>query len=333
MKQSQPAPPFLGLLDHLADAGPRADGAWRGWQIARVAGAGNNLLYRATGDQLDLAIKFAIRDERDRAGREYAALLALQQAGLSIAPAPLWLERERYPQPVVVQSWLAGDVLAAAPSDDREWQRLLDHYLAVHMLTPARIAPIALPPAVLNFTSADHGLREIRRQLDTIPTPEQPADLRELVRNIQKAALPTWPTPRLALCRVDPNTLNFVRRSSTWASVDWENSGWGDPAFEIADLMSHPAYATVPAERWQWLFEAYCAQCDSPGTATRIQVYYRLMLIWWVARLARMLYEVPLGGDQRLVGRPDDWQLDIQAKYERYIWLARSVQADSWRLR
>jgi hypothetical protein len=28
-----------------------------------------------------------------------------------------------------------------------------------------------------------------------------------------------------------------------------ENSGWGDPAFEIAELMTHPAYEVVPPSR------------------------------------------------------------------------------------
>jgi thiamine kinase-like enzyme len=325
MMQSQVTPSLIALLDHVAAAGPCADQVWRDWQIMRVAGAGNNLLYRATRDRLDLAIKFTIRDERDRAGREYAALLALQQAGLEIAPAPLWLDRERYAQPVVVQSWLAGDVLARPPSDDQEWQCLLDHYQALHTLTVASIPRSALAPAVLNFASAADGLREVQRQLSYIPIEEQPAGLRDMVRDIRQARLPTWPAPVFALCRVDPNTLNFVRRSPSWASVDWENGGWGDPAFEIADLITHPAYASVPEERWQWLIEAYGARRGDPGAAARIQVYYRLMLIWWVARLARMIYEVPRGGDRRLVARPDDWELDIQAKYERYLALARAA--------
>ncbi|HEU5102450.1 MAG TPA: hypothetical protein VFU22_25680, partial [Roseiflexaceae bacterium] len=149
MIQSQPAPHLLVLLDHLAGAGAQAAGVWRDWQITRVAGAGNNLLYHATGDQLDLAIKFTIRDQRDRAGREYGGLLALRQAGLAIAPAPLWLDRDRYPQPVVVQSWLAGDVLAAPPNGDEEWQQLLNHYLAMHVLTPASTS-VALQPALIN---------------------------------------------------------------------------------------------------------------------------------------------------------------------------------------
>jgi thiamine kinase-like enzyme len=114
--------------------------------------------------------------------------------------------------------------------------------------------------------------------------------------------------------------------------VDWENSGWGDPAFELADMITHPAYATVPAERWSWLVEAYCARSDDPDTATRVRVYHRLMLIWWAARLARMLYEVPRGGDRRLAARPDDWQADIKAKYERYLELARAAQEQGVRM-
>jgi len=324
-----PDPPsFLPLLDHLDSSTAVADGEWRDWRITRVAGAGNNLLFRATNDAHDLAIKFTIRDARDRAGREYAALLALQQAGLVIAPVPLWRDRDRYPQPVVVQSWLAGTVLVAPPVGDDEWQRLIDHYLAVHTLTPA--SGIALPPAVLNMHSVADGLDRIGQQLVYIPAPEQPAALHELIRNVEAARLPNWPAPPLALCRVDPNTLNFVRQPDAWRSVDWENAGWGDPAYEIADLITHPAYIGVPPERWEWLIAAYCARCGDAGAATRIRVYWLLMLIWWVARLARYLYEVPRGGDQRLVTRPAGWQEDIRTKYEHYLALA-CAEVSTWR--
>jgi len=315
---------FLPLLDHLGRSAAGPDGEWRDWRITRVAGAGNNLLYRVSSATLDLAIKFTIRDERDRAGREHAALLALQQAGLSIAPAPLWLDRDSYTQPVVVQRWLAGTVLAAPPAGDDEWQRVLDHYFAIHTLTPSA-SSVALPPAVLNMSSVADGLDRIRQQLAYIPAPEQPAALHELLHNVEAARLPDWPAPRLALCRVDPNTLNFVRRPGDWASVDWENSGWGDPAYEIADLITHPAYAGVPAERWEWMISAYCARRGDPSAAPRIRVYHRLMLIWWVARLARTLYEVPRGGDQRLVTRPAGWMEDMRAKYESYLDLARAA--------
>jgi hypothetical protein len=315
---------LLPLLDHLATV-PHSDAEWRQWRIARVAGGANNLLYRATDGQCDLAVKFTIRDERDRAGREYAALLALQRAGLALAPAPLYLDRDRYSQPVVVQTWLAGAVDRQPPASDREWQDLLRHYTAVHTIAPST-TPIALRPAVVNMRSARDGLGRIYQHLAAIPSAEQPAALRELIRRIERMPLPNWPTPALALCRVDANTLNFVRRPGRWASVDWENSGWGDPVFEIADMISHPAYAEVPAARWDWAIETYCELRDSAGAAVRIRVYVFLMHVWWAARLARMLYEVPRGRDRRLSERPRNWQADCQAKYERYLDLALSWQ-------
>src|SRR5689334_9501467 len=196
--------PFLPLLDYLGTGAPMAEGDWSGWRITRAAGAGNNLLFRATSAAHDLAIKFTIRDARDRAGREYAALLALQRAGLAIAPTPLWLDRDRYAQPVVVQSWLPGTVLAAPPDGDHEWQCLIDHFLAIHTLTPA--SSIVLPLAVLNMTSATDGLDRVRQQLAYIPELERPDALHELFRTVESVSLPDWPAPSLALCRVDPNT-------------------------------------------------------------------------------------------------------------------------------
>ena len=316
------SPPFLPLLDHLAGSAALADSEWRGWRVARAAGAGNNLLYRATSAAHYLAIKFTIRDQRDRAGREYAALLALRHAGRAIAPEPLWLDGDRYPQPVVVQSWLEGAVLVTPPADDAEWQCLLEHYLTIHTLTAASSGS-ALPPAVLNMTSATDGLDRIRQQLAYIPAAEQPAELHELIRTIETARWPNWPAPQLALCRVDPNTLNFVRQPHAWASVDWENAGWGDPAFEIADLITHPAYIGVASDRWEWLIDAYCARSEDSGAALRMRVYQRLMVMWWVARLARTLYEVPRGGDRRLATRPPSWLDDMRVKYAYYLTLAR----------
>jgi len=57
---------------------------WQRWRIARLTGGANNRLYRATGDKGEFAIKFTLRDARDRAGREYHALAALQRAGRAV---------------------------------------------------------------------------------------------------------------------------------------------------------------------------------------------------------------------------------------------------------
>ncbi|MBI3970755.1 MAG: phosphotransferase [Chloroflexi bacterium] len=333
------------LLDHLTAAAPLGEASWRQWQIARVGGGASNLVYHVTrvgsahpedGDLGELAVKFTIRDGRDRAGREYGALWALQRAGLHVAPEPVLLERERFAQPVVVQSWLSGPVSVTPPVLDEDWLALVQHFAAVHSIALDNTGAL-LSPAVLTMDSAAAGSQRIHEQLARTPPSAQSAVLRDLVERAARTRWPEWRPPALALCRCDPNTTNFVRRPNGWASVDWENSGRGDPAFEIADLMTHPTHVAVPASRWDWLIEAYCTlrtrhladqgarhRADSTFTV-RIRTYHRLMLVWWVVRIARALYEVPRGLDQRLAARPATWQADTQDLYDRYVQRAQEA--------
>ncbi len=179
-----------------------------------------------------------------------------------------------------------------------------------------------LPEAVLNAYTVGEGQRIVHQQVARIPRQARPDSLRKLVQRFERAELQAWTGAPVALCRVDNNTLNFIRRPGHWASVDWENAGWGDPAFDVADWMTHASYLDVPTERWEWAVEVYCGLVDDTGAAQRIWVYRRILLVWWVARLARYLYEVPRGLDSRLVEWPRDRRTDLQAKYQRYLDLA-----------
>ncbi len=212
------------LLDHLASQSPQAPESWQDWQITRIDGGQNNLLYRATNPLCDLAVKFTIHDERDRAGREYNALLTLQRAGFDLAPMPILLDRTSYPQPVVVQSWLAGTVSADLPTTDAQWLQMVQHLATLHSITPHPGRDEILP-AVLTAYNAEQGRDLVRQQLVRIPSAEQPAELQALFQRFAQTAFPTWPTPPTVLCRVDCQLLNFVRRADRFLSVDWENSG------------------------------------------------------------------------------------------------------------
>jgi hypothetical protein len=190
------------LLDHLGNGDCPADGHWQDWHIAPVTGGQNNLLCRATYPLGDLSIKFTVRDERDRAGREYGALLALHRAGLSIAPRPILLDRTSYPQPVVVQTWLEGRVSPTPPAMEAEWESLVRHLAAIHTITPGRTG-VRLPEAVTNANSAEEGRQIVRQQVACLPLPAQPASLRRLVNRLEASQFPDWPDPPVALCRVD----------------------------------------------------------------------------------------------------------------------------------
>ena len=149
------------LLDYLARAERRADGRWGIWRIANIDGGRNNRLYRASCALGDLVVKFTIRDERDRAGREFGALTALRQAGLELAPIPLLLDRDRYALPVVVQTWLTGDVSDAVPASDDDWEKIVRHLVAVHSVTPDTVdveLRTALPEATGSKGHREGGL-------------------------------------------------------------------------------------------------------------------------------------------------------------------------------
>jgi len=57
----------------------------------------------------------------------------------------------------------------------------------------------------------------------------------------------------------------------------------------------------------------------------RIHTYWRILSIRWVARMARYLYEVPRGQDERLVQRASDWFIDARNKFDHYAQLAQSL--------
>lgn len=305
------------LLRHLDSARPTASETWRRWQITPVAGGANALVYRVTRQPDDYAVKFTARDERDRAGREYAALGALQQAGLHIAPEPIWLDRMQYTQPVVVQSWLDGQMLAGPPQSDAEWAALLDHYCAIHSVTPDRTT-VTLTNGVLNVSSGEAGKALVREQAARLPREAQPGRMRDLLGRFAGWSPPVWPAPPRTLVRVDGNWRNFMRRGGGLASVDWENSGWGDPAFELSELAVHPAYEG-PGSRWNQLVAGYVQRRDDPTLVLRVATYTTIMLVWWVVRWARYRYEAPLGLDKRLAGRPADWLAGVERQYDRYL--------------
>lgn len=311
------------LVNYLSSVDQPNSEIWQDWHITRLEGGANNRLYRARHSLGDFVIKFTIRDDRNRAEREFQALSALEQAGLQIAPMPFLLDNTSFRQPVVVQTWIDGECLAQPPASDEEWQALMRYYAVVHSVTPDTTS-IQLSTAFSANTVAE-GRSLVNQQLSRIPHKAQPVALQDLVRQFEEIEIQEWEETPIALCRIDPNVSNFIRTVNGLTSVDWEYSGWGDPAFDIADLMAHPTYMDVPSSRWTWIIRVYRDSVDDLTAGIRIEIYYKILLIWWVVRMVRFLYEVPNGLDNRLASLPADWQADAQMKYDRYLNLAESL--------
>ena len=275
------------LIDRLAAAKYPHAGALGRWTATRVPRGRNNLVYRLDAGPLSVAVKFTIVDARDRAGREYGAMLAMAQAGLDIAPRPLGLIRDGLQHPAVVETWLAGPVSDEPPTIDGEWEQLVRHLAQIHRVTPESCA-VSLPAAVLTMTGTVPGLAAVTAEVECLRPSGVPQEIAGLVRRMTAAPLPDVVGTAQCLCRCDTNIGNFVRFAGGWASVDWEHAGWGDAAFELADLMLHPAHQAVPPSRWLRVAEAYAACHHDEGLLARAEVYEVLLACWWAARFTRM---------------------------------------------
>ncbi len=312
------------LLDYLSTRPP--DMHWQGWEIRRVSGGHNNLLYHARGPGGNLAVKWTRRDDRDRAGRECAALQLLRRRAMHLAPEALLVDRERYDLPVVVQTWLDGIAGSAPPESDGQWHALLEHYVAIHTIHQAP-SEHDIRPAFVNFASADDGLRRARSSAERVPAEAWTAALTRHRERMETYSWPVWHTPRLAFCRADPNVTNFVRSSPGLYSVDWENSGWGDPAFEIGDMLAHPAYLDVTDRRRAWVMRRYAEIAGADQIAVRSWVYFCLMCCDWAFFFARKAHEhaADVARKARLVDRPAEWYHGLPRQRDRYMALARRL--------
>ena len=300
---------------------------WQDWTIVRIDGGMNNRLFRATGPNGDVAVKFTTRDTRDRAGREWAALEFLAENSADLAPLTLLLDRDRYAHQVIVQTWLAGESSASIPVGDAAWNSLSQHLLTIHSLPKSPDHP-AIRPVVLFVTSPAEALQAIRLQHSRLQRAEWPDAVNDLTAQVLSIRWPRWPQPSLRFCRSDPNIRNFVRRANAWASVDWEYSGWGDPAFEIADFLVHAAHSEWPRQQTRRLANIYGECSNDTAIRERIAVYETLMLVWWTLRLGRILPEARSGRDKRLVTFSQSWLLDRQRLQKRYQNLAEAALAN-----
>lgn len=313
-----------GLLQHLSDLPePYREHQWLGWHVRPVP-SGNNLIFRTTRDADDWAVKFAIRDERDRAWREFSALRLLDSLDLCAAPRPIYFDQEQFRLPVVVQAWIVGTPLNTPPEDDATWTNILLTYYAIHQMTVEAIRDrgMTLPQCGLATqwpVKAVEGLNEFLAQ---IPIGERPRPLSDLLAELERFALPPIQVTS-CLCHGDATVRNMLQTTAGIVLVDWEYSGLCDPAHEIAKIMAHPHAKAVSEDRWQWFAERYAQIAGDDSFYQRIQVQYTLALIWWCVRLVygrSVLLQRPT---RRLVGSAPEAEISSVDNIEQYILRAR----------
>ena len=301
----------------------------------RVTGGFNNALYRVEADGQCYACKLCVADECRRAAREYAALRLLQAAGLDIAPQPLWLDESCtiVPFPTVAYRWLPGQPLSPSPTA-QQLASLLDSFQRLHALQPGDFEDHNIYDAWAHRFDFEVYLAELHDFLARYGTWLAASDpdgrnlrdrLAQLVDGcaevVRTAAVnPGRESVPLCLCHVDPNLANTVWSGDgrvRW--VDWEFSGWGDPALDLAELRWHAASVEMSEAQHAWLRESYRRPAGDDDFGERLAVWDRLRATRWPFLILRWLWSEHHGPDRVRLTRPAADLTELRARLVYFI--------------
>lgn len=326
-----------GWLRAVAAAYAAGADTWTedGVTVHRVTGGFNNALYRVEGDGQRYACKLCVADECHRADREYAALRLLQAAGLDIAPQPLWLDDSCtiVPFPAVAYRWLPGEPLSP-PLTAQQLGALLDSFQGLHTLQPGDFECHDVPDAWAHWFDFEVYLVELRDFLAkygswlaaTDPDGRDLCDqLAHLVDGCAEAVTTTGVNPGresvpLRLCRVDPNLANTVWSGDgqlRW--VDWEFSGWGDPALDLAELRWHAASVELSEAQHAWLRDNYRRPAGDHAFEERLAVWDHLRATRWPFLILRWLWSEHHGPDRVRLTRPVADLAELRVRLVHFI--------------
>ena len=130
--------------------------------------------------------------------------------------------------------------------------------------------------------------------------------------------------PVYVFSRSDPRFANFIQRpNGRLGMVDWEDSGWHDPAYAAADLLLHPNQEDLLSwEAWQPFFTPYFAERRKidPSIEQRFVWYTAVLPLFWLA----LFLKISVGKKQD--GTFDNWQINhlpANQRIQNYlVWAA-----------
>ena len=309
--------------------------------VRRVRGGMNNALYYLHSDDLEVACKLCVPDDRQRAHREYHALSLMHNSGVNLAPVPLayddnlrWL-----PYPVVIYKWLPGKPLGGSLSPG-QWDQLIVNYQRLHSLRSDEVLDQEMPTAFFHWLDREPYLDELHVFLSRFGPwlrqfqkggAELLARLRDLVQRCGNSLYGndvdiSLSGLALCLCRVDPNPANIILgpdKRMRW--VDWEFSGWGDAALEISDLGWHAAIENVHSAEQIKLRSRYLPPEGDHTFYDRMALWDSLLSVRWPFLVLRLLWSTENGPDRLRLTRPIDDQATLWARLIRLV-----ERAENW---
>jgi thiamine kinase-like enzyme len=313
------------------------------WRVERIRGGMNNALYRVKSGEAVFACKLCVLDERRRAEREYTALELLHQRGIDIAPKPVGIDRSGSSvlYPAVVYEWCEGSPMNPERNSSH-LHILLDSVQSMHACRPEpddrRRLRIPVQKAWFHWFERTPYIDELSDFMEKYApwlrriSNEGQALSKRLERLVRAGgerlagmpvALDCEALP-LCFCHVDPNSNNAILGADgqvRW--VDWEYSGWGDPALDLAEYRWHIAYAGLSASQQAWFREAYQPAQDDINFMQRLAFWDGLLAVRWPLLLLRWLWSREHGPDRMRLSTVEAEKTDL---WGRLVWLIERAE-------
>ena len=219
----------------------------------------------------------------DEPRREWRALELLARYAPGLAPKPIRADLDA-DSPLIAMSQVPGEPLGMHPVTKAQEDAIAGALSRLHHAIPAPVLA-TVEPAPGSPQLLPGRIRDMARACD-------PGSLDPLPRQAYRAALawldrgqahrPASAAGPPVFAQGDPNLANHLWDGRCVRLVDFEASGRGDRATELADFVEHVtvwAHAGIDAEAFLDRFELH------PGERQQVTQLRRLFAAFWVMRL------------------------------------------------
>jgi Phosphotransferase enzyme family len=244
----------------------------------------HDVTFESEGESGGVAVKrFRSQTHGDEAQREWQALRLLKRYAPGLAADPIRADLTAEP-PVVVMSRLPGEPLGTEPATKTQLDAIVAAIERLHQAVPPRVLGRLKPASADPAFVRDQALKMAARQRAEALDPP--------VRQAYHAALawlgrpePTGTGPDIAkpvFAHRDGNLANHLWDGHQVRLVDFEHSGRGERAGELADFVEHLsvwAGARIEASAFLGRFDL------SAPERQRIRLLRPLFAAYWLMRL------------------------------------------------
>lgn len=274
-----------------------------------------------------LVLKTYTSGDLSQAAREFHAMQALYDMGISLAPRPFyWGQLPLTKTVILIAEWLNGTPLDSPPPTDDElmWHRIMSIIGVTKDVSFAKYATQIPMRGTVPHSPGDmftHLDQALVRLAEKHPDHALHAELQSLIRSARARIQPNWNTPtKIGLVRHSPAPHHFIWDGHHLRAVGWDHCDWGDSAFALAEICAHPSYEELPSSHWVWFRWEYARlNHHDKDVVARATVYTELLWLYWAIQL--QIEPEPLRVSRH---QSDEF---YAAQRQRYLARARKVFA------